>query len=160
MELDATDVERDGADSADLYESLKSQQRHGEDNFTLGRAYFKYDGPSSSEEDDDDSEAASATSGDSMYPSSSLYMSSISESELMLDSRREKRVQTELAVLPSIVLTSAERELSPPNQNTKDCGVFLCLFAAYLSLELPLDFGPDSILNARARIGHAVINGY
>jgi len=48
----------------------------------------------------------------------------------------------------------------PRQNNTKDCGVFLCLFAAYLSLELPLDFGPDSILNARARIGHAVINGY
>ncbi|EJK47736.1 hypothetical protein THAOC_33527, partial [Thalassiosira oceanica] len=110
MELDATDVERDGADSADLYESLKSQQRHGEDNFTLGRAYFKYDGPSSSEEDDDDSEAASAISGDSMYPSSSLYMSSISESELMLDSNQstlawcQKGVERFLEVNPTIIV--------------------------------------------------------
>lgn len=48
---------------------------------------------------------------------------------------------------------------TPRQRNVVDCGVFVCMFAEFLSRDRPLTFSQDDIYNCRDRIAHSLLTG-
>jgi hypothetical protein len=46
---------------------------------------------------------------------------------------------------------------TPRQRNVVDCGVFVCMFAEFLSRDRPLTFSQDDIYNCRDRIAHSLL---
>lgn len=50
-------------------------------------------------------------------------------------------------------------EDTPRQRNVVDCGVFICIFAEFLSRDRPLTFSQDDIYICRNRIAHSLLTG-
>jgi Ulp1 family protease len=55
-------------------------------------------------------------------------------------------------------LVPCDLETCPQQLNKCDCGVFTCMFADFLSKDLPLDFSQEHILHCRKRIVLSIVD--
>ena len=55
--------------------------------------------------------------------------------------------------------TTITDQTIPRQDNGHDCGVFACMFAEYLSEDLPLEFSQSNIPHFRRRLGHLLLEG-